>query len=429
MSHAQLAFVHVDEPRDGDPDATRFSFDSRLTGGRVTLSESLEHQPEGIRSAALRAGIKYPDKLDFMVVTLPEPGPAVGVFTRNRSCSPAVLLDRQHLADGEAQTLVVISKNANVFTPSAMDDTRAIVNDVAKRLGVRDVDVITSMTGVIGVALPMDKIHAAIKRLPDELREGLVPEVASAILTTDRGPKVASARFGDVVLCGMAKGAGMIEPNMATMLVYFFTNLNVPTDRLSALVKRAVDATFNSISVDTDTSTSDSLVLFSTATVPTSPDAERDLEACLTAMCLKLARDVVFQAEGATKLIEARVHGTANDTDAKAMAKQIINSPLMKAAVFGADPNWGRVVMAIGKPGPGREALLDPATIRIEINGYLLFDRGAAVPLELAGVSASIRDRKKVTIDVSVGSGNGSATVWGCDLSYEYVKVNAEYTT
>jgi N-acetylglutamate synthase/N-acetylornithine aminotransferase len=264
MSHAQLAFVHVDEPRDGDPDATRFSFDSLLTGGRVTLTESLEHQPEGIRSAALRAGIKYADKLDFMVVTLPKPGPAVGVFTRNRSCSPAVLLDRQHLADGEAQTLVVISKNANVFTPSAMDDTKAIVNDVAKRLGVRDVDVITSMTGVIGVALPMEKIHAAIKRLPDELREGLVPEVASAILTTDRGPKVASARFGDVVLCGMAKGAGMIEPNMATMLVYFFTNLNVPADRLSALVKRAVDATFNSISVDTDTSTSDSLVLFST---------------------------------------------------------------------------------------------------------------------------------------------------------------------
>lgn len=429
MSQTQLDLVHVDEPRDGDPDATRFSFDSQLAGGRVTLTESLEHQPDGIRSAALMAGIKYADKLDFMVVTLPKPGPAVGVFTRNRSCSPAVLLDRQHLQDGEAQTLVVISKNANVFTPSAMDDTRAIVNEVAKRLAVRDVDVITSMTGVIGVALPMDKIYAALKRLPGELQDGLHPDVASAILTTDRGPKVASARFGDVVLCGMAKGAGMIEPNMATMLVYFFTNLNVPADRLSALVKRAVDATFNAISVDTDTSTSDSLVLFSTASVPTSPAAERDLEACLTAMCLKLARDVVYQAEGATKLIEARVHGTASDADAKAMAKQIINSPLMKAAVFGADPNWGRVVMAIGKPGPGREALLDPAAIRIEINGYLLFDRGAAVPLELAGVSASIRDRKKVTIDVSVGEGKGSATVWGCDLSYEYVKVNAEYTT
>ena len=138
MSQTQLDLVHVDEPRDGDPDATRFSFDSQLAGGRVTLTESLEHQPEGIRSAALMAGIKYADKLDFMVVTLPAPGPAVGVFTRNRSCSPAVTLDRQHLEDGEAQTLVVISKNANVFTPTAMDDTRAIVNEVAKRLAVRD---------------------------------------------------------------------------------------------------------------------------------------------------------------------------------------------------------------------------------------------------------------------------------------------------
>jgi N-acetylglutamate synthase/N-acetylornithine aminotransferase len=134
MSHAQLAFVHVDEPRDGDPDATRFSFDSLLTGGRVTLTESLEHQPEGIRSAALEAGIKYADKLDFMVVTLPKPGPAVGVFTRNRSCSPRCCWTVSTWPTAKAQTLVVISKNANVFTPSAMDDTRAIVNDVAKRL-------------------------------------------------------------------------------------------------------------------------------------------------------------------------------------------------------------------------------------------------------------------------------------------------------
>jgi glutamate N-acetyltransferase/amino-acid N-acetyltransferase len=429
MSHAQLAFVHVDEPSDGDPDATQFSFDSALTGGRVTLADTLEHQPEGLRSAALKAGIKYADTLDFMVVTLPAAGPAAGVFTRNRSCSPAVTLDRAHLADGSAQTLVVISKNANVFTPTAMDDTRAIVNAVAKRLGVRDVDVLTSATGVIGVSLPMAKVHAAIDQLPGALRDGLQPEVASAILTTDRGPKVASARFGDVVLAGMAKGAGMIEPNMATMLVYFFTNLDVPSDRLGALVKRAVDATFNAISVDTDTSTSDSLIVFSTGSVPTSPDAERDLEACLTAMSLKLAREVVYQAEGATKLIEAHVHGAPSDDDAKAMAKQIINSPLMKAAVFGADPNWGRVVMAIGKPGPGREALLDPAEIRIAINGSLLFDRGAAVPLDLGAVSASIRDRKKVVIDVAVGAGAGAATVWGCDLTYEYVKVNAEYTT
>ncbi len=429
MTTAQLDLVHVVEPADGDPEHTRFEFTSRVEGARVAIASTLEHQPAGIRSAALKAGIKYADKLDFAVVKLPSAGPAAGVFTRNRSCSPSVIIDREHLQDGRAQALVVVSKNANVFTPSAMQDTRAIVAGVAEALEVKPSDVLTSATGVIGVALPMAKVNAAIAQLPGALQDGLVDDVASAILTTDRGPKVASARFGEVVLCGMAKGAGMIEPNMATMLVYFFTNLDVPSERLQALVKRAVDATFNAISVDTDTSTSDSLAVFSTGALPTSDDAERDLEACLTAMSLKLAREVVFQAEGSTKLIETTVTGASSDEAAKAIAKQVINSPLMKSAVFGGDPNWGRVVMAIGKPGPGREERIDPANIQIHINEYLLFDRGAAVPLDLSAVSASITGRKKVNIHVDMGEGQGAARVWGCDLSYDYVKINAEYTT
>ena len=417
MSSDPLAHVRIHEPPDGDPAATRFAFSSRLEGREVELRSDLSEQPAGLSSAALMAGVKYEDTLDFAVVKLPSRGTASGLFTRNRSCSPCVTVDREHLQDGHAQALVVVSKNANVFTPTAMEDTRELVEGVASALSVDRADVIVSATGVIGVSLPMDKLRAAIASVPDALGEGLSDDVASAILTTDRGPKVASARFGDVSVAGMAKGAGMIEPNMATMLTYYFTDLAVPRDRLDAMVARATEATWNSISVDSDTSTSDSLVVFSTGAVSTSADAEADLEACLTAMFLKLAREVVFQAEGATKLIEATVRGADSDASAKIMAKQIINSPLLKAAIFGADPNWGRVVMAVGKPGAAGTDLHDPAAMTIAVNGATLFSKGAAVALDLDAVSATIRERKKTTIDVDLGAGEGQARVWGCDLS------------
>lgn len=424
-----LARLIVTEPDDGDPTHTRYAFRSESTGGVVELVPTLEHQPAGIESAALKARIKYEDTLDFMVVKLPRRGAAAGVFTRNRSVSPAITIDRAHLSDGRAQALCVISKNANVFTPTAYDDARRVVSGVAGALGLRDEDVLLSCTGVIGQPLPMDRIEAALARVPGALAPGLSDDVARAILTTDREMKVASVRVGDVVLTGMAKGAGMIEPNMATMLVYFFTNLALEPAVLGDILRRTADATFNAISVDTDTSTSDSVILFSSEEVPASDALTRDFEAALAALCLKLARDVVFQAEGSTKLVEVSVRGCPDDAEARIIAKQVVNSPLMKSAIFGADPNWGRVVMAIGKPGGRFHEPLDPRTIRIALNGTVLFDQGAAVHADLDALSRSIRDHKKSVIDVTMGSGPGHFTVWGCDLSYDYVRINAEYTS
>ena len=424
-----LDAVEIVNEEDGDPDTARYRFVSKVEGRVVELEPSLVHQPAGIRSAALKAGIKHEDTLDFTVVKLPRRVPTAGVFTRNRSVSPAVTIDREHLQDGHAQALAVISKNANVFTPTAYADARELARRVADALAVQEQDVLVSCTGVIGQRLPMARVRAACEQLPAALVDGIGDDVARAILTTDRDLKVASVKFGDAVLAGMAKGAGMIEPNMATMLVYLFTNLALEPSALSTLLKRTVDATFNAISVDTDTSTSDTVLLFSTHEIAATPDLTRDLESALAAVSLKLARDIVYQAEGATKLIEVSVTGCAEDAEARLIAKQVVNSPLLKSAIFGADPNWGRIVMAMGKPGYGIDTPFDPSVVRIRIDGALMFAGGQAVDVDLDALSKSIRARKRIQIHVELGGGPGHAQVWGCDLSYDYVRINADYTS
>ena len=429
MEIERILGVEVIAPEDGDPGRTQYKFFSRSTGASVALASDLSGQPDGLFSAALKIGIKRPDIYDFAVVKLPERGPAAGVFTRNRCASPAVQIDRAHLADGFAQALVVISKNANVFTPTDRPDAEQVVATIADALSVRPADVLISCTGVIGVPLPVEKIVTAARSVPGLLAPGLSMQVAEAILTTDRGPKVCSARSGEVALAGMTKGAGMIEPDMATLLTYFFTNLAAPPARLQDMLSRICERTFNSISVDTDTSTSDSIILFSTGEVPATPDRLADLEAALAAGMVKLSRDVVFQAEGATKLIEVSVRQAASDLHARQVAKFVVNSPLVKTAVFGADPNWGRIVMAIGKPGQDSRGLLDPAKVRIAFDGDPVFEHGRIRESLLSDIAQRIKRRKKVTVTVDLGEGTGEWTAWGCDLSYDYVKTNSEYTS
>ncbi len=424
-----LQQVNIISEGDMNPDEAKYSFHSLQEGREISIESGLKYQPPGLQSVALKAGIKYPDIYDLTVVKLPQRGLAAGLFTKNRSASPAVQIDRENLKDGKAQALIVISKNANVFTPTAFEDTREVLNEVAKQLDITPSDVMISCTGVIGVPLPVSKVTGALHNLSQLLTPGLKDEVAKAILTTDRGPKTCSVKFGDAVIAGMAKGAGMIEPNMATMLVYFFTNLNLPSDRLKEILARVVDRTFNSISVDTDTSTSDSLILFSTGEIAPTEALEKDFESALAALSAKLSRDIVYQAEGATKLIQATVRGAISEENARQVAKFVVNSPLVKTAIFGADPNWGRIVMAIGKPGQEQSQVIDPQNIRISINGYTLFERSKATALPLNEVSESIRTQKRTDIEVDLGEGSGTWTAWGCDLGYEYVKTNAEYTT
>jgi glutamate N-acetyltransferase/amino-acid N-acetyltransferase len=429
MKDKLLAAITISAPADNDPDKTSYEFESEVEKKKIAIEAGLHHQPKGIVSAAIKAGIKYPDVYDLTIVKLPKRGPAAGIFTNNRSASPSVVIDRKNLEDGFAQALVVISKNANVFTTTAYEDTQSVIDQVAKQLDIKPQDVMVSCTGVIGSPLPVDKVAAGIAKFKDETKPGLIDNVARSILTTDKGPKTCCVKFGDAVICGMAKGAGMIEPNMATMLVYFFTNLNLDSKRLKEIVTNASRETFNSISVDTDTSTSDSLIVFSTGEIEPTPDLEKDFTKALTALSAKLSRDIVYQAEGANKLIQATINGAVSEDNARQVSKFIINSPLVKTAIFGADPNWGRIVMAIGKPGQAQTSVIDPIKIKIEINGYTLFEKGKADVSKLKEVSNSIKDLKRTDINVNLGEGPGSWTSWGCDLSYEYVKTNAEYTT
>ena len=421
--------LSVNEAEDGNPDLSHYQFHSSLEGRWIPVEPGLTHQPSGLCSLAIETGIKYDNVQDFAVVALDKLGNAAGVFTRNRSASSAVTIDREHLKNGKAQALVVISKNANVFTPTDYDDSMEIVNSVGEALNIAPSDILLSCTGVIGVPLPMDKIRKAIARIPNTIKSGLIDSVAEAILTTDKGPKTACVKFADVVIAGMAKGAGMIEPNMATMLAYLFTNLNIESEQLRTILKRVCDSTFNSISVDTDTSTSDSTIVFSTNAIEATDAHLQDFEKALGAITLKLARDIVYQAEGATKLVEVTVSGGRSDEHAKQVAKSIINSPLVKTAVFGADPNWGRIVMAMGKPLDVAENPFDPARIKISIAGKTMFEGGRAISLDLDELSKTIKNNKQINIAVDLGEGHQSWTVWGCDLSYKYVEVNAEYTT
>lgn len=413
-----------------DPSRDVLSFESRTVRGEVRIEGNLAHQPTGVSCAAVSAGIKHEGVLDFTVVKLDWPGAAAGIFTKNLCPGASVELSREALADGRAQALAVISKNANVYTPNGRQDLVTLAARLAEEIDVAPSDIVISCTGVIGVPLPMPKIEAAIPGISRKLRPAALDDAARAILTTDHGPKVCSVRFGDVVICAMAKGAGMIEPNMATMLVYFFTNADIDGSALRSILVDAAERTFNSLSVDSDTSTSDSLVLFSTRQAPVG-DAERaDFIDAVRAMSLKLARDIVAQAEGSTKLIDCTVSLHTSAADAKLVAKKIVNSPLVKTAIHGADPNWGRVVMAIGKPDE-RLSLrsISPNEVTISVMGRTLFDRGAAIAVDLSALSTSLDESSRVTIEVRIGEPRYKATVWGCDLSRRYVEINADYTT
>jgi len=403
---------------------------SRVLGGDIRIEPTLVHQPDGLRAAALAAGIKTEGVLDFAVVKLDEAGSAAGVFTKNLCPGFSVPFDREVLADGCAQALAVVSKNANVFTPHGEADTRTMARWLAEELGVDDHRVILSCTGVIGVPLPMEKVKAAITGVSRKLRPAALDDVSRAILTTDRGPKVCSVRIGDVRVCAMAKGAGMIEPNMATMLVYFFTNADVDGAALREILSGAVDRTFNRLSVDSDTSTSDSVVIFSTRRARLDEAARADFVDAVRCMSLKLARDVVIQAEGATKLIECTVRVDTSESDAAIMGKKVVNSPLLKTAVHGGDPNWGRVVMAIGKPDDRLElSSIAPSDVTIAMMGQIVFARSQAIPIDLGALARTIKSSTRVAIDVCIGEGRHSATVWGCDLSHRYIDINADYTT
>jgi glutamate N-acetyltransferase/amino-acid N-acetyltransferase len=382
----------------------------------------LEH-PIGYRSAATSAGVRD-DTLDFTLVVSETRAVAAAIFTRSSFAGPCIVLGRERIADGRLQAVIVVSKNANVATgPQGLADARELGAEAARLLAIEPEDVLVCATGIIGQPLPMARLRTALPGLVAGLAPNRLEETALAILTTDRGPKVRSRRIGNAVLVGMVKGAGMLEPDMATLLAYFFTDAEIDPGSLDALLQRVADRSFNCLTVDADTSTSDTMAILANGLAGPVPLTEFERE--LTEMAVELAKEVARGAEGATKLIEVRVSGAADEDAARRVGRAIAGSVLVKTAVFGGDPNWGRITMAIGKSGV---AGIEPERTTISVGGIEAFAgaplRGTADP-EIGDVMG----RDTVPIHVDLGLGTSETTVWGCDLSYETVRSNAEYST
>ena len=385
---------------------------------------------DGVAFSAVASGVKYEGRFDLMLAKC-APGTAVaGVFTRSATRSAPVLdcqtkLGRQS-HDGAA--ILVNAGNSNAFTGNkGVAAVEAIVQATAHATGIPDNRVFTASTGVIGEPLPHDRITAKLSELVVGLSADAINDAAAAILTTDTYPKGAAAHCNiggrSIKIAGVAKGSGMIAPDMATMLVYIFTDAKVDQDVLQAMTARLCDETFNCITVDSDTSTSDSLMVAATGASGVDASADPNFEAALHSVMLDLAHQVVRDGEGATKFVEIKVKGATDKAAAKTHAMSIANSPLVKTAIAGQDPNWGRVVMAIGKSG----APADRDALSIWFGDVLVAENGWVSPSYLEEEAAEHMKGEHIRITTEIGMGTASTTVWTCDLTHGYIEINADY--
>jgi glutamate N-acetyltransferase/amino-acid N-acetyltransferase len=386
----------------------------------------------GVRLAVGQAGIRYQGRTDVLLAEFAEGTTVAGVFTKNLCPGAPVTWCREFLAGGTARGLVVNAGNANVFNGIAgQRAVEATANAAAKTLGVPAETIFLASTGVIGEPLPAQKIVAVLDKLKANLAEDRLGEAASAIMTTDTFPKAATrtARLGgeNVLIAGIAKGSGMIAPDMATMLSFIFTDAAIPAPALQAMLAKAVDHSFNCITIDSDTSTSDTVLLFATGTArnkPTEdPAALADFRRALNEVLHDLALLVVRDGEGAQKLVSITVDGAVSNHSAQKIAMAIANSPLVKTAIAGEDANWGRIVMAVGKAGEPA----DRDKLAIAIGGTWMAKAGGIVPgYDETPVVAHMKGRE-IDIEVDIGLGAGRATVWTCDLTHGYIDINGSY--
>jgi len=395
--------------------------------------------PEGFLAAGITAGLKASGKPDLSLLLAPEGAVCAGTFTTSlvRAACVDLCAERLQSRGGRARAVLTNSGQANACTGDrGLIDSQRATEAMANRLGLAPEEVLICSTGVIGVPIPMDTLLAGLDPLAAALSPDAGGAAAAAILTTDLIDKqiALEAQLGGrrVRIGGMAKGSGMIHPNMATMLGYLSCDAGVPADVWQAMVQRAVDRSFNAITVDGDTSTNDTYLAFA-AGEPLAPEHYADLEAGITAVSQHLAKAIARDGEGATCLIEVQVEGAARDADARAIARTICGSSLVKCAVHGRDPNWGRIVAAAGRAG----AAMDPDAVALWLGDHQLMAAGQPLAFDRAAASTYMRDRAAgayleddtVLIRLRVGKGDGSGVAWGCDLSDQYVRINADYTT
>ncbi len=403
-----------------------------MTGQARLLTEGHVTTPRGYRAGGAYAGIKTagPGVLDVGILL--SDGPLYHVaarFTRNAVVAAPVTASRARVAAGDVRAVVVNSGCANACTGVQGDaNAEEMARLAATGLGLRPEQVAVSSTGLIGSHLPMERIAAGIAGADPAADGG--ERFARAIMTTDPRPKMAAARFehGGIgyTVGGVVKGAGMIHPNMATMLSYLTTDAPVPALALDGALGRAVERTYNMVTVDGDSSTNDTVLLFANGVGGGELDEAglRAFESALLLACSSLARQIARDAEGAERLIEVTVRSAASDADARLAARTVAGSMLLKSAVHGGDPNWGRAVAAIGRSG----AAIDPARLRLSVGGVLLFSQGQPVTFDRRAAEDAMRG-EDVTFAFDLGLGGGEATAWGCDLSEEYVRFNSEYST
>tara|TARA_B110000438_G_C15808584_1_gene648569 strand:- start:877 stop:2064 length:1188 start_codon:yes stop_codon:yes gene_type:complete len=390
----------------------------------------------GVSLQAARARIKYAGRDDLLLVTLHRGTTVAGVFTRSATASAPVQWSKKVAASGKARAILINSGNANTFTGvQGVADVRSTAAMAGRAVGCRESDVLIASTGVIGEPLPVDRVQRALAGMESGSRSASWIRAARAIGTTDTYPKgaVRQVRIGDteVSLCGIAKGSGMIAPDMATMLAFVFTDARLPTPVLRTLLKEGIRTSFNCITVDSDTSTSDTVLLAATGRalngIPQSATAPelKAFRGALKELLTDLAIQVVRDGEGASKFITVDVSGAASNAEARKAALAIANSPLVKTAIAGEDANWGRIIMAVGKSG----ARLFQKRLAISIGG---------ITITHAGERVGSYDERKVTkhlkgteisIAVDLGVGRSKSRVWTCDLTHDYIRINADYRT
>jgi glutamate N-acetyltransferase / amino-acid N-acetyltransferase len=392
--------------------------------------------PRDYRFAGVPCGIRpnEPDRLDLALVVSDTPATAAGAFTHNRVVAAPVKLCRERLPRANARAIVVCSGNANACTGQrGLDDAMRMAGVTAERVGCRPEQVLVASTGVIGRHLPMPKIEAGIAAAAGQLSgepDAFYDRAARAILTTDTKIKTSTRVLrlsgGEVHLAGFAKGAAMIGPNMATLLAFVLTDASVSMEDLAALTPRVADLTFNCISVEGHTSTNDTLLILANGQGPKLHGA--DLVAFngeVTRVCGALARAIAADAEGASHLVTIQVEGLRNDGEARRVAKAVADSALVKTALFGADPNWGRIVSAAGYAG----VVFEESQLSLRLGEFLLYDKGTPCAFDADQVSAYMKSTRELPIHLVFTLGPGRCTFYTCDLTYDYVRINADYTT
>ncbi len=405
--------------------------------GEASLPEL--HPVAGIRLATVSAGIKTPGRNDMVLIEAVEGASCAGVFTQNAFCAAPVVVAKSHLKQcgAQARYLLVNTGNANAGTgEQGLEAALTCVSAVAEFSGLSSSEILPFSTGVIGEPLPVEKIVSAVPAAFAGLQEDGWADAASGILTTDTRPKGASIRFShegeEFVVTGIAKGAGMIRPNMATMLAYLATDAAVEAGALQSILSNAVETTFNRITIDGDTSTNDACVLLATGQAGNSLLTDiacefgRSLSDAVEEVCLVLAQELVKDGEGASKFVSVRVNGGDSEQECLDVAFTISHSPLVKTALFASDPNWGRLLAAIGRAGVPD---LDVDRIGVYLNDTLIAENGCRADSYTEELGVIAMTPEEIEIRVELNRGQSTATVWTSDFSYDYVRINAEYRT